>query len=234
MEALKAQAVASRTYALYKKKDNNPVYDLTCTTSNQVYLDDEALRDKWKDKYEIYNKRIIDAVSGTKGEVMVYNGELIEALYFSMSSGKTQDVQSVFKEDLDYLKSTDSIYDNDSVRGFKNTVYIEEDKFKKLVGINCGEVTVNRIDYNESGYVSSITICDKVFEGNEMRKLLSLRSANFKIDVSNQIEITTYGYGHGVGMSQYGANGYAKNGYNYEKILKHYYNGVEIKNIKDV
>lgn len=233
-EALKAQAVASRTYALYRKQNNNGVYDLTSNTTNQVYLDEKALIDKWGSNYKKYMTKIMNAVNETKGEVLTYDNKLIDALYFSMSSGKTQDVKNVFKENLDYLKSTDSIYDNDNLNGFKVLKKISIQEFISSLKLNCSYPIVENIAYNENGYVREISICGEKFEGNEFRKKLYLRSANFKIEITDEVEITTYGYGHGVGMSQYGANGYANAGYSYIDILKHYYTGVEIKDIKNV
>lgn len=234
IEALKAQAVASRTYALYKKQAKNSIYDLTSDTSNQVYLSDLDLKEKWGKDYQTYKEKIKSAVEQTKGEIMLYDGTLIDALYFSMSAGTTQDVKSVFKEDLSYLKSTESIYDNNSLKGFEVTKTISKSEFISSLGLECKDPYIDEILYNESGYVDKITICDKTYDGNNFRKKLNLRSANFKIDISDNIKITTYGYGHGVGMSQYGANGYANAGLNYIDILKHYYDGIEIKNIKDV
>ncbi len=234
MEALKAQAVASRTYALYRKKEANGKYDLTSTTSNQVYLSVDDMKEKWKSKYDEYKARIQEAVNKTKGEVITYNKEIIDALYFSMSAGKTQDVKSVFKEELDYLKSTESIYDNETLNGYKVEKEISVEDFIRTLSLNCIYQKIDTITYNESGYVKELIICNQTFSGNEFRKKLGLRSANFKININDKILITTYGYGHGVGMSQYGANGYAKAGYSYQEILKHYYTGVEIKKINDV
>ena len=151
-----------------------------------------------------------------------------------MSAGKTQDVKSVFKEDLDYLKSTESLYDNDTLNGYKVEKEISVEEFTRTLSLNCIYPKIDTITYNESGYVKELIICNQTFSGNEFRKKLGLRSANFKININDKILITTYGYGHGVGMSQYGANGYAKAGYSYQEILKHYYTGVEIKKINDV
>ena len=192
------------------------------------------MKDKWGSQYNKYKSRIQESVDKTKNEVITYKGKIIDALYFSMSAGVTQDVQNVFKEELDYLKSTESIYDNESLRGFEVQKEISINDFIKALNLNCINPIVDNISYNDSGYVHEITICNKTYEGNEFRKILNLRSANFKINITNNVIITTYGYGHGVGMSQYGANGYAKSGYNYKEILKHYYTDVEIKSIFDV
>ena len=234
MEALKAQAVASRTYALYRKQHDHGEYDLTSDTSSQVYLSDDDLKNKWGSNYTKYLSRIKEAVKNTEGEVLIYEGKIIDALYFSMSSGKTQDVESVFKENLEYLKSTESIYDNNTIAGFETKKEFDKEDIKKILGLECTNITVDDIEHTQSEYVKEITICGKKFDGNEFRHKLSLRSANFTIELDKKVIITTYGYGHGVGMSQYGANGYAKSGMTYTEILKHYYNGVEIRNIKNV
>ena len=231
IEALKAQSVASRTYALFKKNNSNSNYDLTDDTNSQVYIDNEAMKEKWKEDYDLYYDKIKKAVLSTKGEVLTKDNQIIKAYYFSMSNGNTQDAKEVFKEE-DYLKSVDSIYDNEQINNYKVTTNISKEEFKTKLGINCDPIIIKDIIKNESNYISTIDICNKTFSGIEIRKLLNLRSSSFDIEVNNDIEITTYGYGHGVGMSQYGANGYAKNGYNYKEILKHYYTNVEITSIK--
>ena len=231
IEALKAQSVASRTYALFKKNNSNGNYDLTDDTNSQVYIDNEAMKAKWKENYDLYHDKIKKAVLSTKGEVLTKDNQIIKAYYFSMSNGNTLDAKEVFKEE-DYLKSVDSIYDNEQINNYKVTTNISKEEFKTKLGINCDPIIIKDIIKNESNYINTIDICNKTFSGIEIRKLLNLRSASFDIEVNNDIEITTYGYGHGVGMSQYGANGYAKNGYDYKKILKHYYTNVEITSIK--
>ena len=231
IEALKAQSVASRTYALFKKNNSNGNYDLTDDTNSQVYIDNEAMKTKWKEDYNLYYDKIKKAVLSTKGEVLTKDNQIIKAYYFSMSNGNTQDAKEVFKEE-DYLKRVDSIYDNEQINNYKVTTNISKEEFKTKLGINCDPIIIKDIIKNESNYISTIDICNKTFSGIEIRKLFNLRSSSFDIEVNNDIEITTYGYGHGVGMSQYGANGYAKNGYNYKEILKHYYTNVEITSIK--
>ena len=233
-EALKAQAVASRSYALYKKNNSQNAYDLTDDTSTQVYITEDDMKKKWGEEYTKYYDKISSAVKSTRGEVATYNGEIIEAFYFAMSSGTTQDSQMVFGESFDYLKSVESIYDNDSLNNYEVEKTFSIDEFKSAIGLDCNPISIDYIDRNESGYVDEISLCSKNFRGIDMRSMLGLRSANFDIEIGENVTITTYGYGHGVGMSQYGANGYAKNGYNYKEILKHYYNNIEITNIYDV
>lgn len=229
IEALKAQAVASRTYALYKKNTNElNEYDLTDNTNTQVYLTNEAMQKKWGDDYQKYYDKIKEAVDLTKGEVITYEGEIIEAFYFAMSAGNTEDSTSVFSESRDYLQSVTSEYDNSSLKDYEVNKEYQKSEFKEKLGITCSEVVVDNVNYNETGYVNEVSVCSKVFKGTEFRALLGLRSANFSIDVGDVVRIVTKGYGHGVGMSQYGANGYANHGYTYEDIIKHYYTGVEI------
>lgn len=234
-EALKAQAVASRTYALYhQKKNESNLYDLTDDISSQVYLTSNEMIAKWGNDYSKYYNKIKNAVADTKDEVIVYDGELIESLYFSMSSGNTQEAKFVFAEDRDYLKSVESPYDNSSLKNYEvETIYKKED-FLKLLNISCKEILIDNITRNDSGYVMNLDVCNTHINGNDFRYKLKLRSANFTIKIADNIIVTTKGYGHGVGMSQYGANGYAQAGYTYKDIIKHYYSEVDIISFSDV
>lgn len=233
-EALKAQAVASRSYALYRKSISNGEYDLTDNINTQVYINESSMRQKWANEYDKYYNRIKNCVEATKGEVLVYDGNIVEALYFSMSNGQTQNSQSVFGGYREYLQSVESIYDNESISHFDYTRNISISDFKKNLGITCDKIEIKNVKYNSSHYIESISICDKIFTGTQVRNRLALRSDDFIIEVGDTVKITTYGFGHGVGMSQYGAQGYAQNGYTYNEILEHYYNGAKIKNIKSV
>lgn len=235
IEALKAQAVASRTYALFKKSTNEmSQYDLTNDTSSQVYIEENEMRKKWGNDFQKYFDKIKSAVDATKGEIITYKGEIIEAFYFAMSSGNTQGAQEVFNQGSDYLVKVESIYDNNSLKNFEYTMNFSIDDFKKKLGLDCNQVVIDYINRNESDYVSEISLCSKKFKGISFRFALGLRSNNFQIEIDDDVRITTLGYGHGVGMSQYGAHGYALHGYDYQDIIKHYYKDVEIKNIKDV
>ena len=233
-EALKAQAVASRSYALHKKKLGRGSYDVTADVNSQVYVSLDTMKSMWGSSFDKYYEKIKKAVMDTKGKVITYNGNVIDALYFAMSDGMTQDVTAVFSENLAYLKSVPSEYDNSSIRDFESTRAFDHTTLANRLGLTCSKIVVNSISYNDAEYVDRVVICDKTFSGEQIRNTLGLRSASFKIDISESIVITTYGYGHGVGMSQYGANGYAENGYSYEDIIKHYYKNVEITDIKNV
>ena len=225
-EALKAQAIASRTYAVYKMNTSKGDYDLVTDVSNQVYITNEEMQEKWGSDYNKYLEKVTNVVNDTKDLVMTYNGEVIESFYFAISNGKTENVTSVFNEERDYLKSVESSDTN--VNNFMKTITISRNEFCNKLNINCDNIVVKDIKNNETGRIDELNINNKVFKGTEIRRLLSLRSTDFKINVSDNISITTKGYGHGVGMSQYGANEMAKNGSSYEEILKHYYQNIDI------
>lgn len=220
MEALKAQAVAARTYSLnYIDKGILP------TTANQVYITKEQMQEKWQDKYEDYLAKITEAVHSTKGEIITYNNTPIIAYYYSRSNGFTEDSINVFNEEYDYLKSISSPWDEDNI----NIKTISKQEFCEKLQLDCKEISITNINRNTSNRVDNLLINNKLYTGIEIRKLLELRSTDFSIEEDNDnIIITTKGYGHGVGMSQYGANNMAKAGYNYKEILKYYYQNTEI------
>lgn len=226
-EALKAQAIAARSYAVYKMEHATKDYHIIADISNQAYINQEQMKDKWKDEYSFYYGKVKKAVEDTKGLVMTYNDEVIEAFYFAMSNGSTEDSLLVFGSSKDYLAVVDSSWDKD-VNNFIVTNKISKQSFCEKLNIVCDGIKVDNINKSSSGRVNTIRINDKTFKGTEVRKLLDLRSTDFEINISEKIEITTKGYGHGVGMSQYGANIMAKNGKNHEEILHHYYQNIEI------
>lgn len=234
-EALKAQAVASRTYALYKKSQRGSwSYDVTDDTRDQMYIDKASMEKKWGSSFDKYYNKILSAVEETKNEVITYDGKIIEAFYFAMSGGSTQDAVYAFNVSRDYLVGVESQYENSSLSGFEVTREYEISKVKSALGVTCSRLSVDYINYNDDGYVDNLSICSKKISGIDFSYKLALRSSNFKINIGDKVKITTKGFGHGVGMSQYGANGYATNGYDYDDIIKHYYTGVEISNLKSV
>lgn len=236
MEALKAQAVAARSYAL-KKMENSKTdeYDLVDSVSNQVYLNEEELKNKWQDNYEKYYEKIKTAVNETKGEYLEYNGEVINAFFFSTSVGKTENCEEVFQENLPYLKSVDSSWDKDNSPVFNDTVEMSLNEFYDKLNLEFNDnINIEVLETTSTGRIKKIVINNHELTGNEIAKNLKLRSNYFKIEkIDKTIKITTTGYGHGVGLSQYGSNGMAKEGYKYDEILKHYYTGVNIKKLKN-
>lgn len=226
IEALKAQAILARTYALKSIKNGKK---LTDTVSTQAYKDNSELQKLWKNDYTKYYEKIKKAVNETKGKVILYNNEYIDAVYHSTSNGKTENSKNVWKNILPYLVSVDSSWDK-NVKSYKKETIFEINEFCNILRLDVEEPITYEIIHNETGRVRQITINNKTFSGTEFRNLLKLRSADFEIEINDEkVKVTTYGYGHGVGMSQYGANEMAKQGYSYIQILKHYYTGVVIK-----
>lgn len=226
IEALKAQAILARTYALKSIKNGKK---LTDTVSTQAYKDNSELQKLWKNDYTKYYEKIKKAVNETKGKVILYNNEYIDAVYHSTSNGKTENSKNVWKNSLPYLVSVDSSWDK-NVKSYKKETIFEINEFCNILKLDVEEPITYEIIHNETGRVRQITINNKTFSGTEFRNLLKLRSTDFEIEINDEkVKVTTYGYGHGVGMSQYGANEMAKQGYSYIQILKHYYTGVVIK-----
>ena len=228
-EALKAMSVASRTFALYKMKQNKD-YDLTSTTSDQCYITIDEMKENWGNNFQKNYDLIKKSVMDTKNEYMTYNDEVIISFYFSISNGYTENCENVFVQKLDYLVSVDSSWDKNLNYKEKN-ITISIKSFLDKLDINASTIENIDIDRSKTGRINNITINNKKFKGTKFRTLLSLRSTDVEITYDKEnVYIKTKGYGHGVGMSQYGANEMAKLGYTYDEILKHYYTGVEIMN----
>ena len=225
-EALKAQAVASRSYAMSKVKNN--VIEISSTISDQVYQENYELKNKWSNDYENYYNKINKAVNDTKGEVIERDNKVLKTYYFSMSNGKTENSKTVFNETT--FLSVDSPYENDGIKNFKVEKEFSRENLLKILKLDL--IDIQEIKRNETNHVDSIKISGKEYSGVVFRKLLNLRSTDFDIKEENsKYIITTKGYGHGVGMSQHGANEMAKKGYSYEEILSHYYKNTEISKI---
>ena len=233
LEALKAQAVAARSYALVQANKNKDAdYDVVNTVDNQVYLTDDDLKEKWKDDYVSKVNKIKKAVQETKGEYLTYNGEVVEALFFSTSTGKTENSEEVFSSAVPYLRSVSSTWDEASPV-YEDTSSFELSDFYEKLGLKYNDtITYEVLETTSTGRVKTIKINAVTFNGRDVASKLSLRSNYFSISQDGtKVTITTKGFGHGVGMSQYGALGMAKEGYTYDEILKHYYQGTEIKKI---
>lgn len=232
LEALKAQAVAARTFAMYKKETRNLDYDLIKGVKDQAYKDNKTLLTQWNINFFTNYLKIRQAVEETQGQVLTYNGEIINAFYFSMSNGYTENCELVFAQDLPYLNSVSSKWDNESLNNYSYTINFSKEDFCSSLGITCDSVEIQDITRSDSNRVLTITINNQTFKGTEIRSKLGLRSTDFDIVINESgVTITTRGYGHGVGMSQYGANGMAKEGYSYEEIVKYYYQNTEITNL---
>lgn len=231
VEALKAQAVASRTYVMYQiSKNKNKDYDVVDTVTNQVYLDTSSLKEKWGDDYLTNINKIKQVVLDTSGEYLEYDGKVVEAVFFSTSTGMTENSEEIFSTEVPYLRSVVSTWDEISPV-YTDSKKFSKDEFYKLLGLDYQEkLSVDIKENTSTGRVLEIDINGKAFTGKEVCSKLSLRSTFFEIvEYDDAIVVNTKGYGHGVGMSQYGAQGMALEGYTYDEILKYYYSGVEIK-----
>lgn len=230
LEALKAQAVAARSYAMYKINNNNGEYDVIDTISDQVYLTKAKMQEKWQEDYDKYYQKIYNAVADTQNLVLMQNNKIIKAFFFSMSNGYTEDSISVFKEGN--LSSVESKWDNETLNNFEVTTNFTNEELKEKLSITEPTIDLKIISRSKTNRVTQISINNKIYTGIEFRKMLTLRSTDFTLEkTTNGYNITTKGNGHGVGMSQYGANGMANEGYTYEEILKYYYQGAEIKKL---
>lgn len=253
VEALKAQAVAARSYAVTKMKgfsgkgcDSAPNADI-CTDSKhcQEWISKEDASKGWNitDAPKYWDK-ITAAVNDTRGLVITYDAvPVMYPLYFSTSSGKTENSQDVFKFQEPYLRSVVST-DEESAPKFVSKVTMTKDDFIKKFSESQYNIKLDKskisslvkvLNRTEGGSVNTIQVGTKTLSGTDVRGVLGLNSANFKLEFgTSNVVITVSGYGHGVGMSQWGANGMGKAGKKFDEILKHYYLGVEVSKIGDV
>jgi stage II sporulation protein D len=244
IEALKAQAVAARTYTYLKTKSKNKDHPNASVCTNpahcKAYTSLDNANKKFGESWEkSFYSKILSACSNTRGEIVVYRDEPISAVFHSTSSGMTENSKDVWGGDLPYLVSVKSEGEEASPR-YEDELTLNFDSFKERINSGIKKVKftktpkkwITHIQRNSSGSVATINICGTQFKGTEVRTLVGLRSTNFEIAIDKNISIKTKGNGHGVGLSQYGANHMAKNGYSYIDILKKYYTGVEISKIK--
>lgn len=249
LEALKAQAVAARTYAVSRMKSaggggcgENPEADLCDSTHCQAYVSKETRMKDWPeaDRDKLWEK-VSTAVNDTKGEVITYDNKLVESpLYFAASSGSTMNSEDVFVMSRPYLKSVDSPGE-EVAPNYKSIVSFSFDQLQETINKNYPEAKIDKstlkdqvkiLKTDEGRNVTSISVGEIQLTGAKFRKLLGLRSASFQIEYKNDsMVVTCYGYGHGVGMSQWGANIMARDKRNYKEILTHYYSGVSIDKV---
>ena len=227
IEALKAQAIASRTYAL---KRINEGKILTDTVSTQSYKDNNQLKAIWGSDYNKYYSKIQDVVNITKEKYISYNNYYIDAIYHSTNNGYTEDPINVWGYSIPYLKSVSSPWDK-SATSYLQTVFKDITSVNNALGsFITNESSINVISRTTNGSINYIEINGIVYNGKTLRETLGLRSTDFDIAFEyDNIIFVTRGYGHQVGMSQYGANGMAKEGYTYAEILNHYYPNTIIK-----
>ena len=223
-EALKAQAVAAYTLACRRRADNkDKSYDLTAEK-------------RWGDKAEEYSKKIKDAVADAKNLIVTYEGEPITAVYHAISSGKTEDSRDIWGGSLSYLKPVASPGDKLSP-DYISEVKVSAEELQKKLGDECklsGEPAAyfGEPKRTDSGSVLTVPVCGTDINGAKIRSIFDLRSLNFSVKYADgSFTFTVRGYGHGVGMSQYGANYMAKQGSDFKEILTYYYTGCKVEKI---
>ncbi|WP_042463418.1 stage II sporulation protein D [Neobacillus dielmonensis] len=234
-EALKAQALTARTYIVNRliNKDTMGAPEgsqVTDTQIHQVYMNDAEQRAKWGTDYDWKKKKIIEAVRSTSGQILTYEGKPINALFFSTSNGFTENSEDYWSGSFPYLKSVASPWDKNSPK-FNNQKVLTVKEFESRLGVKIGSSNkIGEITERTAGKrVAKVNFSGKVLTGRDIREKLDLKSSDFSWQrKGDNIVITTKGFGHGVGMSQYGANGMAEEGKSYQDIVKYYYKGVEV------
>ena len=226
LEALKAQAIAARTFAL--KTTNFGATSIKPTTSHQAFI---------SEKERIPPPNIAQAITETASQVLTYDNELITAMFFSTSNGKTESAEGYSGNKIPYLVTTDSIGDFTSPK-FSQSKTFTLKEWNEAFGFIWTADHFNKLTLkaNESQRIQQVTTAKHEWTGREIRDILGLPSTDFNIDASNPnlITVSTKGYGHGVGMSQYGANAMAQEGRKAEDILAHYYPKTKIKNFQSI
>jgi len=248
-EALKAQAIAARTYVMARHSTYSTAHCKThkeasvCTNSSccQAYKSPEKMASSWGDKYDKYYSMYADAVDNTDGQIITYNGKPISVFYFSTSNGYTEACEDVFVAKLPYYTCVKSENEENAPR-YNNSKKIDIDDFINGLRALSGDNSITKenvrdkvkvLSYTEGGRVDKIQIGNKVVKGTSFRGEFSLNSADFTVKYSEDyVTVETYGWGHGVGMSQNGANQMAKNGSDYFDILYHYYVNTLIQRAK--
>lgn len=244
MEALRAQAAAERSYVYYQlaagRKDAHPNADF-CTdhTCCSAYLSETAAREKWGGDFAPWNTRVEQAVSDTDGQVVLYNGRPILAVFHSSSAGRTAAAGDVWSGDLPYLVSVDSPEGEETVPNYYSTVTFTAAEAKEKLLAAHPELKLSGTPdrwfgaaaENGSGRVETVSVGGTDIEGTELRRIFGLRSACFTVAAdSESVTFRVTGYGHGVGMSQYGANQLAREGKTWQEILEWYYTGATVGN----
>lgn len=244
-EALKAQAVAAHSYALRQiglqlkndEKELKGAYLSTDPAHFQAYLSEKQRKKRFGANFDTQEQKITDAVNAVISEILVYEEEPIAAAFHSISSGKTESAQTVWGKEIPYLIAVDSSIDRSNDK-CKTVSSFTEKEARSILESNCQKADLSgNMEHwiqigsrSDSGTVLDATVGGVQVTGRDIRTWFDLPSANFSIEASNDsLSFTTYGYGHGVGMSQYGANDMAKEGKTYQQILAHYYPGTQLK-----
>lgn len=247
LEALKAQAVAARTYAVKQMRyfGGTGVADSEADISDsaaadQAWVSDTVLQERWGKNYTKYRQKIRQAVLATAGQIVCYDEKPISALFHAASAGRTASAEEVWgSSDYPYLTSVAAPEDKEDPRICRDKK-LAWSEFMASLGEDAAPVSVPEerikiLAYTESGRVASLRAAGKILSGNEARALWGLRSTHFTAAYADGfVHFVTYGYGHGVGMSQYGAAALAEQGQNYREILAYFYRGTTLKNVAEL
>ncbi len=244
-EALKAQAVAAYTYYQRRRaaQEENPDPDLKgadFVTPNDKFPQDyteEKLRQRWGEDYDTYYQKIAAAVEAVWGETITYNGALIDACFHAVSNGQTESAEEVWGAEVPYLQTVASPGDR-TATGYHSTGTFTTEEVRGILAEVEPAVTLadkpeewfGEATLSDAGTVHSQKVGDATLPGTKIRKLFGLRSAAYTVDYAEGVfTFSVKGYGHGVGMSQHGADYLAKQGYTYKEILEYYYTGVKVE-----
>ena len=238
-EALKAQAVAAYTYACYNRNvRKNETYDLsTDPNDSQCFITNEEASKRWGSKAEEYTNKIKSIINDVSGYAITYQGKEILAVYHAISAGKTRNSKDVWSKEYPYLQSVNCDFDKET-ENYKTeiTFSVKEIKEKLKNSVNIKGKAKNYFGEStkcEAGYVNKILVCSEYIKGSDLREILNLRSNCYEVKYNeNEFIFTVYGYGHGVGMSQNGANELAKKGKDFKEILKHFYTNCDVEKLR--
>ena len=248
IEALKAQAVVARTYTIYQINNNSSKHENADICDNyaccQAWISKEDRISKWNEEEAESNwNKIVEAVNSTSGKVITYDGKPINAFFHSNSGGVTESSTAVWGGiDFPYLKSVETAGEEGYKQYSSQVQFSKQELLNKIKEKyqdceidfsqqNCIEI----LEYTTSGRVKTIKFGNKEIAGTEARTILGLKSTNFTFSINGEIvTFSVTGYGHGVGMSQTGADTMAKNGSTAEDIIKHFYTGIEIKEVNNI
>ncbi len=241
-DALRAQATAARTFALFRELRGSPAHPGAAVCGDpaccQVWADEASLRERWGEDYELYHQRILAAVADTDGAYLTFGGEPILACFHSSSPGQTENSAAVWGAALPYLVSVDSPETAGDVPNFVSTLEVAPEDFREVILSEYPSCSITQTlppdwlgtrTLDTGGRVASVRVGNVTVSGTRMRSLFGLRSACFTLEwTGRSFLFTVTGYGHGAGMSQYGANVMARDGSSWQEILAHYYPGTEL------
>ena len=238
IDSVKAQAISSHSYGLYCMEQNKDKdFDIECEREK---IKNHDLKKQYGNSYKEYKEKLLKAVDECFNEVLVFEGKPALCCYHAMSCGVTEDAENVWGKSLPYLIPRDSPGDREH-RSFSSEESFSYEEYEKLIKkvypdtlfLKDKKTYAEIASYTESGYVKRIKVGNISLTGNELRKILGLRSSCFEVEtLEDELVFRVKGYGHGVGLSQVGAEFMAKNGSSYEEILSHYFPGTSLVKIK--